>query len=211
MNDPIASLSLALGAAWTAGINLYATVAVLGLAAAAGAIDLPPDLQVLAHPAVITVALVLYVVEFFADKVPVLDSAWDAVHTFIRVPAGALLAVRALGPVSPPVELAAALVGGSVTLSAHAAKASARLAINTSPEPVSTWIASVGEDVIALAGLWMIFHHPWLMVALVVAFVATVAWLAPRVWRGLRALFRRAARWMRGSPPAAPVPPLPFA
>ncbi len=189
MNDTVTALGLALGSAFTAGINLYATIAALGLAAAAGAIQLPPELQVLAHPAVITVALALYVVEFFADKAPYVDSAWDAIHTFIRVPAGAILAARALGPVSPPLELVAALAGGSVALAAHASKASARLAINTSPEPVSNWIASFAEDVVTLAGIWMIFHHPLVMIGFVVVFVAVVVWMAPKVWRGLRSLF----------------------
>ena len=191
MNDTIAVLGLALGSAFTAGINLYATVAALGLAAAAGAIQLPPELQVLAHPAVIAVALALYVVEFFADKAPYVDSAWDAVHTFIRVPAGAILAARALGPMSPPLELVAALAGGSVALAAHATKASTRLAINTSPEPISNWIASFAEDVAALVGVWMIFNHPLVMLGFVAVFVAVVAWMAPKVWRGLRSLFRR--------------------
>ncbi|MEO6027994.1 MAG: DUF4126 domain-containing protein [Candidatus Binatia bacterium] len=191
MNDTIATLGLALGSAFTAGINLYATIAALGLAAAAGAIQLPPELQVLAHPAVIAVALALYVVEFFADKTPYVDSAWDAIHTFIRVPAGAILAARALGPVSPPLELVAALAGGSIAFAAHASKASARLAINTSPEPVSNWVASFAEDVVTLAGIWMIFHHPFVMIGFVVVFVAAVVWMAPKVWRGLRSLFRR--------------------
>jgi hypothetical protein len=190
MNDTIAALGLALGSAFTAGINLYATIAALGLAAAAGAIQLPPELQVLAHPAVIAVALTLYVVEFFADKAPYVDSAWDAFHTFIRVPAGALLAARALAPVSPPLELVAALMGGSVALAAHATKATTRLAINTSPEPFTNWIASFSEDVIALVGVWMIFHHPLVMLAFVLVFVGAVVWMAPKVWRGLRSLFR---------------------
>lgn len=207
MHDPVASLSLALGSAWTAGINLYATVAVLGIAAATGVITLPPELQMLAHPAVIAVAVALYVIEFFADKVPLFDSAWDAIHTFIRVPAGALLAARALGPVSPPVELAAALIGGSVALAAHATKATARLAINTSPEPISNWLASFAEDLAALVGLWLVFHHPWIMIVLVVGFVATIIWMAPRVWRGLRTIFRRAGRLFSGSPPATNAPP----
>lgn len=191
MHDTIGALGLALGAAFTAGINLYATVAVLGLAAQAGAIQLPPDLQILAHPAVIAIALVLYVVEFVADKTPYLDSAWDAVHTFIRVPAGAILAARAIGPVSPPLELAAVLAGGGVSFASHAAKASTRLAINASPEPVSNWIASLAEDVTALLAIWMIFNHPLLMLGFVAVFVAAVVWMAPKVWRGLRRLFRR--------------------
>jgi hypothetical protein len=191
MQDTIGALGLALGTAFTAGINLYATVAALGLAAQAGAIQLPPDLQVLAHPAVIAIALGLYVVEFFADKTPYLDSAWDAVHTFIRVPAGAILAARALGPVSPPLELAAVLAGGGVSFASHAAKASTRLAINASPEPISNWIASLAEDVAALVGIWMIFNHPLLMLAFVAIFVVAVAFMAPKVWRALRRLFRR--------------------
>ncbi len=190
MNDTIAALGLALGSAFTAGINLYATVATLGLAAAVGAIDLPPDLQVLAHPAVIAVALTLYVVEFFADKTPYVDTAWDAVHTFIRVPAGAILAARALGPVSPPLELIAVLAGGGVAFAAHAGKATTRLAINTSPEPVSNWIASLVEDVATLAAIWLMFNHPLVMLGLVVLCVGAVVWLAPKVWRALRGLFK---------------------
>jgi hypothetical protein len=202
MNDTITTLSLALGTAWTSGINLYATVAALGLASASGMIQLPPDLQVLAQPTVIAVALVLYCVEFFADKTPYVDSAWDAVHTFIRVPAGAVLAARAVGQVDPAIELAAFMAGGGIALSAHAAKATARLAINASPEPFSNWIASLSEDVITLVGIWMIFNHPLLMLGLVIAFVALVVWMAPRVWRAMAALFRRAQRWLAGSPPA---------
>ena len=206
MNDPITTLGLAFGTAWTAGINLYATIAALGLAAAAGAIQLPPELQVLAHPAVIAVALVLYLIEFFADKVPILDSAWDALHTFIRVPAGALLAARAMGPVSPPLELVALLLGGSVALASHAAKASTRIAINASPEPVSNWIASVAEDVLALVGVWLALRHPLLMLTFVVLFVAIVIWAAPRVWRGLRTVFRRVGSWLSGAPTSPATP-----
>ena len=206
MNDTATALALALGGAWTSGINVYATIAVLGLADAMGAIVLPPELQVLAHPAIITLAIVLYLVEFLADKIPLVDSAWDAVHTFIRVPAGALLAAAALGPTSPTLKLAAYLLGGSVALSAHGAKASVRVALNTSPEPFSNWAASLGEDVLVLTGLWLVFHHPWAMVTFVVVFVAGVAYLAPRIWRALRAMFRRAARWLSGSPPQAVSP-----
>lgn len=192
MHDTIGTLALALGAAFTAGVNLYATIAALGLAAALGAIQLPPDLQVLAHPAVIAVALLLYVVEFFADKVPYFDSVWDAVHTFIRVPAGAILAARAFGPVSPPLELAALLAGGGVALAAHATKATTRLALNTSPEPFSNWMVSFAEDFTALFAIWMIFNHPLAVLCALGLFVAAVAWMAPRIWRGLRRLFRRA-------------------
>lgn len=193
------SLGLALGTAWTSGINLYATVAALGLAQLAGLVHLPPGLVVLGDPLVVTVALVLYVVEFFADKVPYVDSSWDAIHTFIRVPAGAVLAARAVAPVNPALEVAAALAGGTVALAAHGTKATARLAINASPEPFSNWFASLAEDLAALAGLWLAFHHPLLMLAFVAAFLALAAYLIPRILRAFRALLRR----IFGSPPVA--------
>src|SRR3990172_12385428 len=140
------ALSLAMGTAWTSGINFYATVAALGIAGRAEMIKLPPDLQVLMHPAVIAVACIMYVIEFFADKVPYVDSGWDILHTFIRVPAGAILAARSLGSMNPALEFAALLAGGAVALTAHGTKATVRLAINASPEPFSNWLASVTED-----------------------------------------------------------------
>lgn len=192
MHDAIGTLGLALGSAFTAGINLYATIAALGIAGAVGAIQLPPELQVLQHPAVITVAVLLYVVEFVADKTPYLDSIWDAVHTFIRVPAGAILAARAVGgDVSPPIELAAILAGGGVAFAAHAAKATTRLALNASPEPFSNWIASVAEDFTALFVIWLIFAHPLAVLCALAMFVVGVVWMAPKIWRGLRRLFQR--------------------
>lgn len=201
--DPLQQLGMAMGTAWTSGINLYATVAALGIAQAAGLVDLPPGLEVLAHPAVITVASVMYFVEFFADKVPYVDSGWDALHTFIRVPAGALIAARAMGPTNPALEVVAALMGGSVALAAHGTKASMRLAINTSPEPFSNWAASVAEDVAAFVGVWAAFQHPYLMLALVLAFLALVIYLLPKILRGLRSLFQK----LFGSrqPPLAPT------
>jgi uncharacterized protein DUF4126 len=180
-----------MGTAWTSGINLYATVAALGLAQAAGLVDLPPGLQVLANPAVIAVAVVMYLIEFFADKVPYVDSGWDALHTFIRVPAGALLAARSLGPTNPALEVVAALAGGSVALAAHGTKATMRLAINTSPEPFTNWVASITEDIVAFLGVWAAFQHPYVMLTLVVAFLALTIYLVPKILRGLRALFRR--------------------
>lgn len=190
----IESLSLALGASWTSGINLYATVAALGIANRAEMIVLPPGLQVLSDPLVIAIALIMYVVEFFADKVPVVDSGWDAVHTFIRVPAGAVLAARALGPTNPALELAAVLAGGTVALAAHGTKATARLAINTSPEPFTNWIASVTEDVAAIGALWLAFNHPIVMLVLLGAFLAVAIWLVPKILRALGTLFRRVFR-----------------
>ena len=188
----IEALSLAMGTAWTSGINLYATVAALGIAHQAQLIQLPPDLQVLSHPAVIAVACTMYVIEFFADKVPYVDSGWDVLHTFIRIPAGAILAARSLGDMNPALELAAILAGGSIALAAHVTKATARLAINASPEPFSNWTASVAEDITVLGGIWMIFNHPIVMMVLVLSFIALTVWLVPKLFglakRGFQAL-----------------------
>src|ERR671910_630557 len=179
----IEALSLAMGTAWTSGINLYATVAALGLAGRFEMIQLPQTLEVLTHPIVIAVACIMYAIEFFADKIPYVDNGWDVLHTFIRVPAGAILAARSLGDMSPALELAALLAGGGIALAAHGAKATSRLAINASPEPFSNWIASAAEDLAVLGGIWIIFNHPWLMLALVFVFLALMVWIVPRIFR----------------------------
>ncbi len=179
----IEALSLAMGTAWTSGINLYATVAALGIARQLELIQLPHNLEVLSHPVVIAIAAIMYFIEFFADKVPYFDSGWDAIHTFIRVPAGAVLAARALGDMNPALELAAMLAGGSIALAAHGTKATTRLAINASPEPFTNWAASVTEDVAVLGGIWVIFNHPILMIIFVVAFVGLGLWLVPKIFR----------------------------
>lgn len=204
------TLTLAMGTAWTSGLNLYATIATLGLAGRAGMIQLPPDLQILTHPVVIAVACVMYVIEFFADKVPYVDNGWDVLHTFIRVPAGALLAARTMGSMDPALELAALLAGGTVALAAHGTKATVRLAVNVSPEPFSNWFASVGEDLAVLGGIWLIFHHPLLMLILVGGFTALSVWLIPKLYRvakrGFQALWVR-LRGERSIGRAAETPP----
>jgi len=207
--EPLQQLGLAMGTAWTSGINLYATVAALGIAQASGLVQLPPGLEVLANPAVIAVAVVMYVVEFFADKVPYADTGWDALHTFIRVPAGALLAARALGPTNPALEVVAALAGGSVALAAHGTKATVRLAINTSPEPFTNWAASIAEDLVAFLGIWAAFNHPYVMLALVMVFLALSIYLVPKILRGLRAVFRKLFGYDRGAVAQAPSMPAP--
>jgi hypothetical protein len=179
----IEALSLAIGTAWTSGINLYATVATLGLAGRFDMIRLPESLEVLTSPIVIAVACIMYAIEFFADKIPYVDTGWDILHTFIRVPAGAILAARSLGDMSPGLETAALLAGGSIALAAHGTKATSRLAINSSPEPFSNWTASFVEDVAVLGGIWIIFNHPWLMLALVFVFLALMIWLVPKIFR----------------------------
>ena len=197
----IEALSLAMGTAWTSGINLYATVAALGIAGRSEMIQLPPELQVLTHPAVIVIACIMYVIEFFADKVPYVDSGWDVVHTFIRVPAGAILAAKALGDMNPALELAALLAGGTIALAAHGTKATVRLAINTSPEPFSNWAASFTEDVAVLGSIWMVFNHPILMLLIVISFVALVVWFVPKLFRLAKRGFRALRDRLRGIKP----------
>jgi hypothetical protein len=198
--EALQTLSLAMGTAWTSGINLYATVAVLGIAGRAEMIQLPSGLHVLMDPLVIAVACIIYVIEFFVDKVPYVDSAWDTLHTFIRIPAGAILAARSLGPTNPALELAAILAGGTVALAAHGTKATMRLAINVSPEPFSNWAASVGEDLTVLGGLWLAFNHPVVMLLLIAAFLALAVWLVPKLFRLAKRGFQMLRSRLGGKP-----------
>ncbi len=205
------TLGLAMGTAWTAGINVYATVAALGLAGRYEMIQLPDELQILTHPLVIGVAVVMYLVEFFADKIPYIDNAWDVVHTFIRVPAGAILAARSLGDVDPALELVAILGGGTVALAAHGTKASARLVINVSPEPFSNWLTSIWEDLAVLFGMWLMFEHPLVMLVLVIGFIAFAVWLIPKIFRlakrGFELLRSRLASRPSNAGTSSPPPP----
>jgi hypothetical protein len=188
--DALSLVALGLGAAWASGINLYAAVLLLGGLHAVGMIPLPPDLEVLSHPAVLIVAGFLYVIEFIADKVPGVDTVWDAVHSFIRIPAGALLAAGAIGSYGHGYEVAAALLaGGALAATSHAAKASGRLVVNTSPEPFSNWAVSFVEDLLVLGGLFLALFKPALFLTLLGAFVLAAIWFLPKLWRGLRRLF----------------------
>ena len=203
--DPIQIIALSMGAAWASGVNLYATVAMLGLMSTTGNIELPPGLEVVENPMVIFAACAMYVVEFVADKIPGVDSAWDTVHTFIRIPAGAALAAGAVGDISPAMEFAAVLAGGGLAATTHATKAGTRLMINTSPEPFTNWGASIAEDASAIALLWAALYHPWLAVAALVVFVLIMIWLLPRLWRLIKALFTRIGRLFGGKPAPEPV------
>ena len=208
----IETLSLAMGTAWTSGINLYATVAALGLAGRYELIHLPPGLELLMNPLVIGFACFMYIVEFFADKIPYVDSGWDAVHTFFRIPAGAALAYGSVGDVNPALQLMATLAGGGVALAAHGTKATARLAINASPEPFTNWAASVGEDVAVFAGIWTIFHYPLLMLLFVGVFTAAAMWLIPKFFYLFKRAIAAIRAWFRGqSAPADPVVKTPTA
>src|SRR6266542_957585 len=207
----IEALSLAMGTAWTSGINLYATVAALGIASRAEMIQLPPDLQVLGHPAVIAVACIMYLIEFFADKVPYVDSGWDVLHTFIRVPAGAILAARSLGDMNPALELVAILAGGSIALAAHGTKTATRLAINASPEPFSNWIASVTEDITVFFILCPTSTQPFVMTTLAPAFFALLVWILPKIFRLAKRGFQALRNKLRGVKPDQPTPSDPTA
>ncbi len=192
-------IALTMGAAWASGINLYAAILVLGLLGNSGSLALPPDLQILASPLVLFAAAVMYVVEFFADKIPGVDSGWDTLHTFIRIPAGAVLAAGAVGEMEPAVALAAALVGGGLAAGSHALKAGSRVLINTSPEPFTNWFVSLAEDVLVVAGLWTALHHPWVFLVFLTLFIILLVWLLPRLWRGIRRVFQMVTGLFRGA------------
>jgi hypothetical protein len=189
--DSLSQLALAGGLAWASGIRLYVTILVVGLLGRYGYLQLPDSLLVLQHTWVLVAAGAMTVGEFLADKVPAFDSFWDALHTFIRIPAGAFLAWGAMGDATPAAQLAAAIVGGLITSGTHLAKSSSRAAINTSPEPFTNWTASASEDGLVLGGLWLAIAHPLVFLVALVLFLALVAWLLPKVLRYVVRLFRR--------------------
>ena len=192
------TLSLALGTAWTSGINLYATVTVLGLLQKFGWAKLPGGLDVLDNWWIIGVAGFLYLVEFFADKIPYVDSIWDVVHTFIRVPAGVIVAYAATYQLDPGIYIPAALLGGGLAFSSHGTKAAVRIGANVSPEPVSNWMLSTVEDIIAFAGTLLAVFAPVIIAIVLVVFVIFFLWFFPKVIRRLRRMFRSTAAFFRG-------------
>lgn len=181
--DTLAVIAVALGAGWASGLNAYAAVLVLGGAQRLGLVALPHDLQVLASPWVLAVAAVLFALNFLADKVPYVDSINDALQTFIRVPAGFLLAWGAAGGLSPEVAVIAGLLGGTLAAGTHIAKTGSRALINTSPEPFSNIAASLAEDVTVIGGLALAIAHPITFLCLLAAFVALLIWLLPKLLR----------------------------
>jgi hypothetical protein len=189
--DPLQTLGLALGAGFSSGLNLYATIATLGLLQRYGIIHLPETLQVLAHPWILGIALALYAVEFLADKIPYVDTLWDAVHTLIRPPAAALLAYGATVAAPPEWRWGAALLAGGVALTSHGTKSSARAAVNTSPEPFSNWVLSLGEDALAVWLTWMATVHPRVTLIIVAALVALAGYLLFHLFRFLRRSIQR--------------------
>ena len=187
----LSTLALAMGASWVSGINLYAAVGTLGLLGRFAGLKLPGDLEVVTNWWVIGVALGMYAVEFVADKVPLIDSAWDAVHTFIRVPAGAVLAAASFGDFDKGVQVIAFLIGGGLAFSSHGAKAATRAAINTSPEPASNIAASLAEDVVAVGSIILAWLFPVAVIVLVVIAVIVSIVLVPRIVRYMRAVISR--------------------
>ena len=186
MIETLAALGRTLGFSFAAGINLYATVAILGLAKRYGWVALPEQFAVFDNDVVIGVALVLYVVEFVADKIPWVDSIWDAVHTIIRPVGGALIAVNTLGDPSPTMEGLVALLGGTVAAGSHFSKASTRAAANTSPEPFSNWILSITEDIFVLGLAALALKYPAAAAIVVIVALVTIAIFAAWIVRALK-------------------------
>ena len=191
--EVLVTLGRTLGFSLAAGVNLYATVAVLGLASRYGWVQLPEQFGVFDHPWIIGLAGVLYLVEFVADKIPWVDSLWDSVHTIIRPVGGALIAVAALGDASPLVVGLIALLGGTAAAGSHMTKAGTRVAINTSPEPFTNWFISLVEDVFVIGLSLFTLKFPLLALVVSVAIVVMMLWIARKIWR-----------WLRPSPAADP-------
>lgn len=191
-NEIIGIIALTLGASWASGINLYAAILALGLASTNGMVELPPNLEILSNPFVIGAAGLMYMIEFFADKVPGVDTGWDSIHTFIRIPAGALLASGMVSGTEPglALEVAVGILGGTMAAATHATKAGSRVLINTSPEPFTNWTASILEDIAVFAGLWAALNHPSLFVVGLIAFIILLIWLLPKLWSGIKKVFK---------------------
>src|SRR5262245_38472511 len=186
-------VSAVLGVSFAAGLNTYATVLALGVMQRLGIVHLPSGLDVVGRTPVITAAALLYVIEFVADKIPLIDSVWDGIHTVIRPAAGALLAYGVVGHVDPEWQIVAALVGGGVALTSHTAKASTRAAVNVSPEPFSNWFLSLLEDAVSFVLVWLTASHPLLAVGLVLVLGSAAIYIVLKLSRFARRLFRRAA------------------
>jgi Domain of unknown function (DUF4126) len=195
--DFIQTLAIGMGASWVSGINLYASVATLGLLGRFSNLELPGELQVLTSWWVIGFAVALYLLEFVADKIPIVDSTWDVVHTFIRVPAGAVLAATAFGDFDKSVQVIAFLLGGGLALSSHGTKAATRAIVNTSPEPVSNIVVSTLEDVLAVVSILLAVFLPVLLFGVVAAGLLVSVWLLPKVVRFFRGVVRSIRAFLR--------------
>jgi Domain of unknown function (DUF4126) len=193
-------VALAAAVGWASGLRLYAVLFIVGAVGYLDWVQLPSGLNVLAHPYVLAASGFMCFIEFFADKIPGIDSAWDLVQTFIRIPAGAVLAASVFGDSSTAAMLAAAILGGTLAAGSHLAKSGSRAVINTSPEPFSNWTASFGEELAVGTVLWLAFAHPLVALVVLAVLVALMVWLIPKVWRMIRALFRRLLGWFDAAP-----------
>jgi Domain of unknown function (DUF4126) len=204
--DILQLIALAAALGWASGIRLYAVLFIVGAVGYLGWFEIPQHLRVLSHPLVLCASGFMVAAEFFADKVPGFDSVWDLVHTLIRIPAGAALAAGVFGDSPPAWMLASAILGGTLAAGSHFTKAGARLAINTSPEPVSNWAASFGEDLLVGTLLYLALAHPLALLIVLALLIATSIWLLPKLRRFIRTLSSRVSRVLRGSgEPRSPV------
>src|ERR1700682_1005998 len=203
--DTLQLIALAAALGWGSGIRLYAVLFVVGAVGFAGWVEFPEHLRVLSHPLVLCASGFMVAAECFADKIPGFDSVWDLVHTVIRIPAGAALAAGVFGDSPPAWMLASAILGGTLAAGSHFTKAGARLAINTSPEPVSNWAASFGEDLLVGALLYLALAHPIALLIVLALLIALSAWLLPKLWRFIRAMSVRVSQGLHGLRGAAPT------
>lgn len=204
----MAVTAIGAGAAWASGINTYAVICALGLLGSTGHLVLPPSLAMLTNPLVIVAAGFMYCVEFFADKIPGVDSVWDVLHTFVRIPAGAILAAASFGQMDPALQIAAFLVGGGLAASSHVTKAAGRILINTSPEPVSNWTASVMEDVVAISSIYLALNHPVLLLIALTGVVGLTIILLPNLWGAILLLVGKVKALLGLNPSASPKLPV---
>ncbi len=196
--DTVQLVALAGALGWASGIRLYAVLFVVGAVGYFDLVEMPAGLRILAHPLVLVATGFMLAVEFLADKVPGVDTAWDAVHTLIRIPAGAALAAGVFGATDATLALVSAIVGGSLAAGAHFTKAGGRALINTSPEPFSNWAASFGEDLLVGVGLWAALVYPAAFLVLLGVMIVLMIWLLPKLWRFVRVLGRRISGWFGG-------------
>jgi uncharacterized protein YjeT (DUF2065 family) len=205
--DTLQLVALAASLGWASGLRLYAVLFIVGGLGYLGWIDLPAGLTVLSHPYVLAASGFMCLVEFFADKIPAVDSLWDVVHTVIRIPAGAALAASVFGDSSSAAMIAAAILGGTLAAGSHFVKAGSRAVINTSPEPFSNWTASFGEELAVGSVLWLAFTYPLAALAVVLVLTGLAIWLIPKLWRAIRRILQRVLGWF-GHGPHDPAPPI---
>ncbi len=198
-------IALAAALGWASGIRLYAVLFIVGALGYLDWFDLPVHLRVLSHPLVLAASGFMLFVEFFVDKIPGVDTLWDLAHTLVRIPAGAALAASVFGDSPPAWTLAAAIVGGTLAAGSHFTKAGARMAINTSPEPFSNWMASFGEDLLVGVLIYLALAHPIVFLVVLGLLLALTVWLLPKLWRFLRGFAERLRRWF-GHPASPNVP-----